>query len=107
MRIECPSEKTECFFVLTIGLEAILLDEDPSKNMDPSDADHLYKEIVAGVYYPITDSLYDDGKKIVGFFYDSEENDCLTFYNNEFFTDAEWKPISNKFVQIKSLYERF
>lgn len=50
-----PIEKTECFFVLDIGMEAYLSTKDPSEYLDTSDTDHLYREIVEGVYYPVKD----------------------------------------------------
>ncbi|MER2005873.1 MAG: hypothetical protein ABS939_00355 [Psychrobacillus sp.] len=99
-----PTEKTKCFFVLDIGMEAYLSDNDPAEDMDSSDADHLYREIVEGVYYPVKDSDYINGKKTVGFFCEEGEKECLSFYNEEFFTDGEWKPISEKFMKVKSHY---
>ncbi|PGU00059.1 hypothetical protein [Bacillus cereus] len=101
-----PTEKTECFFVLDIGMEAYLSTKDPSEYLDSSDTDHLYREIVEGVYYPVKDSDYINSKKIVGFFYNEEEKECLSFYNEEFFTDAKWEPISNQFLKIKLQYDK-
>lgn len=97
-----PIEKTKCFFILDIGRQAYLSNEDPSERFDDSDLDHLYREIVEGVYYPVNDNDCVNGKKIAGFFYDENEKKCLIFYNNEFFTDAEWKPISEKFIKVMS-----
>lgn len=96
-----PNEKINCFYILTMGMEAYLSDKEPSGNMDSTDADQIYREIVEGVYYPFKDSEYIDGKKIAGFFYSKDEEECLTFYNNEFFTDGEWKPLSLEFEKLK------
>lgn len=101
-----PTEKTKCFFVLDIGMETYLSDKDPSDNLDSSDTDHLYREIVEGIYYPVKDNDYVNGKKIVGFFYNVEEKEYLTFYNKEFFTDAEWEPISKQFIDVKLQYDK-
>ncbi|MGP4074214.1 hypothetical protein ACTWQB_17055 [Piscibacillus sp. B03] len=100
-----PSKKTKCFFILDIGMNAYLSDEDPSDNMDSSDIDHLYKEITEGVFYPCGNGDYLNGKKIIGFFYDVKENEYLTFYNDEFFTDAEWKPISEELVEFMTQHD--
>lgn len=102
-----PTEIIRCFFVLDIGMDAYLTDKDPTDSMsDPAEVDHLYREIVKGVYYPVESESYIEGKKIVGYFYDEENKEYLCFYNEEFYTDAEWRPVSKEFLNIISLLDK-
>lgn len=63
-------------------MEVSLSDKCPVEDKDSPDPDHLYREIVEGVYYPVKDSDYMNGKKTVGFF--CEEKNIYTFIMKSF-----------------------
>lgn len=98
-----PQTKTKCFFIRDIGFEAYLLDHDPSEKLSyPEDADHLYREIVEGTFYPIKNGECIDGKRIVGYFIDQDNEEFICFYNDEFIADSKWSNVENKNLRLNN-----
>jgi hypothetical protein len=84
-------------------MKPYLLDHNPSERMRyPEDVDHLYREIVEGVYYPQISGV---DSNICGYFLDTEDNEYITFNKNGFYTDAEWKSPSEELLDIQRYWE--
>ncbi|MFS0558578.1 hypothetical protein [Brevibacillus sp. 179-C9.3 HS] len=100
-----PNQRTECYYVEDIGGFTYLMDKDPSAHMCPADVCHIYREIEKGVFYPVEKGIKLDEKELVGYFYNEVENVYLAFYDEEFFTDTEWKPITEEITKVIAAWD--
>ncbi|ASJ53154.1 hypothetical protein BP422_06090 [Brevibacillus formosus] len=101
-------QRTYCYFIEDITGDCYLSVEDPSRDMCPSDVDHIYRGIFEGVYYPVVTTDNKEGKNKVWYFYDEEANEIVTFINDEFSTedDGEFKLVSEEFLKVKSYWDK-
>lgn len=98
-----PIKKTNCYAVEDISGDSYLFDHNPTEDMwDPSEVDHLYREIVEGVFYPIKNVIIINDKKLVGYFLDEVDREykCVYESKGEFSldTDMDWLPISKEIL---------
>lgn len=101
-----PDEKTKCYFIFDIAFRTYLLKNDPSQGLDSSDRDHLFKEITEGIYYPVRNEEFENERNIVGYFFNPDEKEILCFYDNSFWTDAEWQRLNEEFLSVKCYWDK-